>query len=121
MPYDSNTELAVRSIQRLTLIRESAGATVWISHDSEDWGGVQARTSLLRVRAAMSVLVDYWWTGRCKPHEVWVPRPSAPARCERAGRRRFRGALLRSTPGPAPNPAVAAAAGPTICQRPPTG
>ena len=21
----------------------------------------------------MSVLVDYWWTGRCKPHEVWVP------------------------------------------------
>ena len=41
MPYDSNTELAVRSIQRLTLFRESAGATVWISHDSEDWGGVQ--------------------------------------------------------------------------------
>ena len=30
---------------------------------------------------------------------------------KRAGRRRFRGALLRSTPGPAPNPAVAAAAG----------
>jgi glyoxylase-like metal-dependent hydrolase (beta-lactamase superfamily II) len=37
MPYDHNTELAVQSIQRLKLIRDSADATVWISHDPEDW------------------------------------------------------------------------------------
>lgn len=37
MPYDANTELSVRSIQRLKLLRESADATVWISHDPEDW------------------------------------------------------------------------------------
>lgn len=37
MPYDANTELSIRSIQRLKLIRESADATVWITHDPEDW------------------------------------------------------------------------------------
>jgi len=37
MPYDSNTEVAIRSIQRLKLLRESADATVWITHDPEDW------------------------------------------------------------------------------------
>lgn len=37
MPYDANTEEAVRSIRRLQLLRESADATVWISHDPQDW------------------------------------------------------------------------------------
>ena len=35
--FDANTEEAVRSIQRIKLIRASADATVWISHDPEDW------------------------------------------------------------------------------------
>lgn len=37
MPYDSDTAQSVRSIQRLKLLREAADATVWISHDPEDW------------------------------------------------------------------------------------
>jgi N-acyl homoserine lactone hydrolase len=41
MPYDSNTELAIRSIRRLKLLRESADATVWITHDPEDWAEFQ--------------------------------------------------------------------------------
>ncbi len=37
MPYDADTAEAVRSIRRLKLIRESADAIVWITHDPEDW------------------------------------------------------------------------------------
>ena len=41
MPYDSNTELAIQSIQRLKLVREQADATVWITHDPEDWSELE--------------------------------------------------------------------------------
>lgn len=41
MPYDANTELSIRSIQRLKLLRESADATVWISHDPDDWAELE--------------------------------------------------------------------------------
>ncbi|HEY9414950.1 MAG TPA: N-acyl homoserine lactonase family protein [Pseudonocardia sp.] len=37
MGTDANTQEAVRSIRRLQLLRDSADATVWISHDPEDW------------------------------------------------------------------------------------
>lgn len=36
-PFDCNTEIAVQSIRRLKLLRAAADATVWISHDPEDW------------------------------------------------------------------------------------
>lgn len=36
-PIDWDTAEAVRSLQRLKVIRESADATVWITHDPEDW------------------------------------------------------------------------------------
>jgi glyoxylase-like metal-dependent hydrolase (beta-lactamase superfamily II) len=38
-PLDSDTRAAVRSLQRLKLLRDSADATVWIAHDPEDWAG----------------------------------------------------------------------------------
>lgn len=37
MPYDADTAASVRSIQRLKLLRQAADATVWITHDPEDW------------------------------------------------------------------------------------
>jgi N-acyl homoserine lactone hydrolase len=37
MPYDASTEQSLRSIRRLQLIRDTADATVWITHDPEDW------------------------------------------------------------------------------------
>ncbi|HET9970148.1 MAG TPA: N-acyl homoserine lactonase family protein [Streptosporangiaceae bacterium] len=37
MPYDSSTEEALRSIRRLQFIRDGADATIWISHDPDDW------------------------------------------------------------------------------------
>jgi glyoxylase-like metal-dependent hydrolase (beta-lactamase superfamily II) len=37
MPYDANTAESIRSIQRLKLVRESADAIVWITHDPDDW------------------------------------------------------------------------------------
>ncbi|MDI3314810.1 MAG: N-acyl homoserine lactonase family protein [Mycobacterium sp.] len=37
MPYDANTEQSLRSIRRLQLLRDSADATVWITHDPQDW------------------------------------------------------------------------------------
>lgn len=40
-PFDANTEVAVQSIRRLKLIRQSADAVVWISHDPEDWADLQ--------------------------------------------------------------------------------
>lgn len=36
-PIDWNTDLAIQSLQRLKTIRESADATVWITHDPDDW------------------------------------------------------------------------------------
>ena len=39
-PFDSNTEVAIQSIRRLKLLRAAADATVWISHDPEDWAGL---------------------------------------------------------------------------------
>ncbi|MGH8998434.1 MAG: N-acyl homoserine lactonase family protein [Acidimicrobiia bacterium] len=35
--FDANTQVAAESIRRLKLIRAAADATVWISHDPEDW------------------------------------------------------------------------------------
>lgn len=40
MPYDADTVAAIRSIQRLKLIRDSADAVVWITHDPEDWAAL---------------------------------------------------------------------------------
>lgn len=40
-PVDSDTAAAVRSLQRLKLIRDSADATVWITHDPEDWADLR--------------------------------------------------------------------------------
>lgn len=37
MPYDADTVESVRSIHRLRILRDTADATVWISHDPEDW------------------------------------------------------------------------------------
>lgn len=37
MPYDADTVESLRSIRRLQLIRDSADATIWITHDPEDW------------------------------------------------------------------------------------
>lgn len=37
MPYDADTVESLRSIRRLQLIRDSADATVWITHDPQDW------------------------------------------------------------------------------------
>lgn len=36
-PGDADSLAAVRSLQRIKLIRDGADATVWISHDPEDW------------------------------------------------------------------------------------
>ena len=36
-PVDSDTRAAIRSLQRLKLVRDSADATVWIAHDPQDW------------------------------------------------------------------------------------
>jgi N-acyl homoserine lactone hydrolase len=36
-PVDSDTAAAVRSLRRLKLLRDTADATVWITHDPEDW------------------------------------------------------------------------------------
>ncbi|WP_229756489.1 N-acyl homoserine lactonase family protein [Cnuibacter physcomitrellae] len=36
-PIDADTKTALRSLRRLKNLRESMGATVWISHDPEDW------------------------------------------------------------------------------------
>lgn len=41
MPYDASTEQSLRSIRRLQLIRDTADATVWITHDPEDWAEFQ--------------------------------------------------------------------------------
>ncbi|MGH6644243.1 MAG: N-acyl homoserine lactonase family protein, partial [Bradyrhizobium sp.] len=37
MPSDWNTLLAVQSIRRLKQLADSTQATVWISHDPDDW------------------------------------------------------------------------------------
>lgn len=37
MPYDADTRESVRSLRRLQLVRGSADATVWITHDPQDW------------------------------------------------------------------------------------
>lgn len=44
MPSDANTRESVASIRLLRRLRDSLDATMWISHDPEDWGRVQART-----------------------------------------------------------------------------
>lgn len=36
-PVDADTKVAVQSLQRIKLIRDSADATVWITHDPDDW------------------------------------------------------------------------------------
>jgi len=36
-PVDADTAASVRSLRRLKLLRDSADATVWITHDPEDW------------------------------------------------------------------------------------
>ncbi len=36
-PVDADTAAAVRSLRRLKLLRDSADATVWITHDPQDW------------------------------------------------------------------------------------
>lgn len=36
-PVDTDTAAAVRSLQRIKLLRDTADATVWITHDPEDW------------------------------------------------------------------------------------
>lgn len=36
-PVDADTAAAVRSLRRLKLLRDSADATVWITHDPDDW------------------------------------------------------------------------------------
>lgn len=41
MPYDADTVESLRSIRRLQMIRDAADATVWISHDPEDWAEFQ--------------------------------------------------------------------------------
>jgi N-acyl homoserine lactone hydrolase len=40
-PVDSDTLEAVRSLRRLKLLRDTADATVWITHDPEDWAEFQ--------------------------------------------------------------------------------
>lgn len=37
MPYDADVVQSLRSIRRLNLLKGSADATIWISHDPEDW------------------------------------------------------------------------------------
>ena len=37
MPLDTDPIQAARSIQRLKAIRDIHEATIWISHDPEDW------------------------------------------------------------------------------------
>lgn len=37
MPYDADTVESLRSIRRLQVMRDAADATVWITHDPEDW------------------------------------------------------------------------------------
>jgi N-acyl homoserine lactone hydrolase len=37
LPSEYDSEAAVRSMQRLVSIEASADATIWISHDTEDW------------------------------------------------------------------------------------
>jgi N-acyl homoserine lactone hydrolase len=36
-PVDADTAAAVRSLRRLKLLRDTADATVWITHDPDDW------------------------------------------------------------------------------------
>ncbi|MFC7550463.1 N-acyl homoserine lactonase family protein [Plantactinospora sp. GCM10030261] len=36
-PYDANAVDAARSVERLRMLRDSTGATIWISHDPDDW------------------------------------------------------------------------------------
>lgn len=40
-PVDSDTAAAVRSLQRLKLLRDTADATVWITHDPDDWADLR--------------------------------------------------------------------------------
>jgi N-acyl homoserine lactone hydrolase len=40
-PVDADTAAAVRSLRRLKLLRDTADATVWITHDPEDWAELQ--------------------------------------------------------------------------------
>jgi len=40
-PVDADTAAAVQSLRRLKLLRDSADATVWITHDPEDWAEFQ--------------------------------------------------------------------------------
>jgi glyoxylase-like metal-dependent hydrolase (beta-lactamase superfamily II) len=40
-PVDADTAAAVQSLRRLKLLRDSADATVWITHDPEDWAELQ--------------------------------------------------------------------------------
>jgi N-acyl homoserine lactone hydrolase len=36
-PIDADTKEAVRSLRRLKMLRDTADATVWITHDPDDW------------------------------------------------------------------------------------
>lgn len=36
-PIDWNTEVAIRALRRVKYLAESTGATIWISHDPDDW------------------------------------------------------------------------------------
>lgn len=40
-PVDADTTAAIQSLRRLKLLRDSADATVWITHDPEDWAELQ--------------------------------------------------------------------------------
>ncbi|MGD9525585.1 MAG: N-acyl homoserine lactonase family protein [Candidatus Nanopelagicales bacterium] len=40
-PIDWNTDLAVQSLQKLKIVRDAADATVWITHDPDDWAELQ--------------------------------------------------------------------------------
>jgi glyoxylase-like metal-dependent hydrolase (beta-lactamase superfamily II) len=37
LPFDVNNQEAVRSLRRLRMLTKCNDATVWISHDPEDW------------------------------------------------------------------------------------
>lgn len=40
-PIDWNTDLSIQSFERLRVIRDAADATIWITHDPEDWAEFQ--------------------------------------------------------------------------------
>ena len=40
-PIDADTLSAIRTLKRIKRLRESEDATVWISHDPQDWAEYQ--------------------------------------------------------------------------------